>query len=161
MQYSQRRETISMPPRPPLLACPPFASEEGDEAAAASWDWREPMAAQGGGGEAGLDTNPFFLGPQEDETLGMLQQLEQMTVHAWTLQRKLYLQQLRNLRSPLSCHTTLRLGGEGQLLAELKLANMLLRRELAARNKTIRQQQVTIQALREQLRSVSEEDGGK
>ena len=73
----------------------------------------------------------------------------------------MYLQQLRNLRSPLSCHTTLRLGGEGQLLAELKLANMLLRRELAARNKTIRQQQVTIQALREQLRSVAEEDGGK
>ncbi|RYG64683.1 hypothetical protein EON64_13485 [archaeon] len=68
------------------------------------------------------------------------------------------MQQLRNLRSPLSCHSTLRLGGEGQLLAELKLANLLLRRELAARSKTIRQQQVAIEALREQLRSVKEGD---
>eukprot|EP00981_Chlorochromonas_danica_P001440 scaffold300_cov173-Ochromonas_danica.AAC.8 len=83
--------------------------------------------------------------PIEDETLVMIERLGEITQHALTLQAKLRADHLRKQREILVANQETLTIGEAGLLAELKLANDVLRSQLQHRNHVIHEQQYMIQ----------------
>jgi hypothetical protein len=153
MQHSALRESYSLPAIGVSADLLPYPMHRTIAGAA---DWMMERTADGSSSKAKqlLLANASYqhTSPKEDETLLLLQRLQEVTQHALTLQAKLRADHIRSQQRIRYSASEVLTIGEAGLLAELKLANDLLRSQLAQRNQLIVDQQQQILILQERLK---------